>query len=449
MNTLQIRVSESAKIGRVEKDIYLYLKDKDFSQPLIIDLSEVRFIQPPATLVFLAQFIYKRHIKGLKTSIKPPISNEVRNILFTWRFYEIIEDLTGKQIYFFMDEKINRFPPSKFELEGKTYYLDINRDYFDKYYREDQVKKLVKKGFFSLICEPFKETNQKNLALKRQTRTWSTEKLITDVLQQNLLEIVSIGNLLPNTIIFECLTNAANHPSSDHFVIGSFYDFTNSEDLSQKPKNTPDYFTIVIWDDGDSIINTLLKSIYSGLNVRATESFELAKKSGYRSWFRIVRENYESNKNIEFLYYDYLPEIASPLDEVLLSSFLPGISRLPAVLPNNDDQEDLSNEEIDHDSGDRINYLSGTGMGLTYLLKAVTKDLNGSIHIRTDNYLLEFTRARKGGGIESNDMLFFKKLNKESNKEVDFFCKAKLRQYPSDVGCFLGNMITVKIPLKH
>jgi hypothetical protein len=141
-----------------------------------------------------------------------------------------------------LEDKIHRFPPLKFEIEGKLFYLDINRDYFDNFYREDQVKKLIRKGFFSLMCEPFNMSNQKYLALKKQTRTWSSEKLITDVLQQNLLEQVAIGNLLPNTIIFECLTNAANHPSSNHFVIGSFYDFTNSKNANknQSDENQPD-----------------------------------------------------------------------------------------------------------------------------------------------------------------------------------------------------------------
>jgi hypothetical protein len=88
-------------------------------------------------------------------------------------------------------------------------------------------------------------------------------------------------------------------------------------------------------------------------------------------------------------------------------------------------------------------------MGLTYLLKAVIHDLNGSIHIRTDNYLLEFSRARKRGKIDFNDMLFFKEVNSINNLEIDFFCKAELRHYPGEIGNFLGNMLTIKIPLKH
>jgi hypothetical protein len=88
-------------------------------------------------------------------------------------------------------------------------------------------------------------------------------------------------------------------------------------------------------------------------------------------------------------------------------------------------------------------------MGLTYLLKAVIKDLKGSIHVRTDDYLLEITDARKGGGIESNDMLFYRTIDEKYKKDVDFFCKAELQYYPNKSGKFKGNMLTIKIPLKN
>ena len=77
------------------------------------------------------------------------------------RFFEIIEELTGKNIFHFIEGNQNKFPPVKFNIEDKTFYLNINKDYFDKHYKEEQLKNLVKKGFFSLICEPFKEEKQK------------------------------------------------------------------------------------------------------------------------------------------------------------------------------------------------------------------------------------------------------------------------------------------------
>ncbi len=451
INILELKISEYANVGRVEKEIYHFLEDKDYSLAFLLDLSDVTYIQTPTTLVYLAQFIYKRDLKNLRTYLRLPISNKVISILYTWRFFEIIEELTGKQISYFIEGEIDRFPKTKFEIGGKKFYLDINQDYFDKYYKEDQVKKLVKKGFFSLICEPFKEENQKELTLKKQRRTWSTEKLMTDVLQQNLLENVPIGNLLPNTIIFECLTNAINHPNSDHLVIGSFYDFSNNEDTKKGNKDKFDYFTIVIWDDGDSIIKTLSDSIKSGVSIRSKEYFELAQKTGYRTWFRIIRKDYSKETKNEYFFYDYLPNkktLDDDLDdEILISSFLPGVSRLPSISKKKINTNE-SNNQIKENSEEIVDTSSGTGMGLTYLLKAVTKDLNGSIHVRTDNYLLEITRAREGGGIEYNDMLFYKRINEKQKKDVDFFCKSELRYYSLRGGLFIGNMLTIKIPLK-
>lgn len=434
---LEFKLSEYAYVGRLEKEYHHFLQDKEYSHPILLDLSAVTYIQI-TSLVYLAQIVYKRDLSNLQTYLRLPESDDVRIFMFTWRFFEIIEELTGKNIFHFIEGNQNKFPPAKFQIEDKTFYLNINKDYFDKHYKEEQLKNLVKKGFFSLICEPFKEENQKYLALKKHRRNWTTEKLITDVLQKNLFEDVAIGNLLANTIIFECLTNAANHPESDHLVIGSFYDYTNENSINQGERDKKLYFTIVLWDNGDSIVKTLSESINLGNNIRAIDSFEVAKKSELKSWFRVIRKNYTSTKS-ESIFYDYLPSKDSETDEVLLSSFLPGISRKP--IKKKDTSSDSSSEIVDSSSG--------TGLGLSLLLKAVIKDLSGSIHVRTDDYLLEITPARAGGGIETNDMFFFKKLPDSEKDEVDFYCKSELRRYKNNGGPFKGNMITIKIPLSY
>jgi hypothetical protein len=436
--TLELKLSEYAYIGRTEKLFHEFYQENDFNKPILVDFMDVSYIQI-TTLVYLAQFIYKREKNGYKTSLRLPLSDEVKIFMFTWRFFEIVEELTGKNIFHFIEGARNRFPIIKHNVGDKEFYLDMNKDYFDKYYKEEQLKYLVKKGFFSLVCEPFKDEKQKYLVLKNQRRTWSTEKLITDVLQKNLLDNKEIGSMLSNTIIFECLTNAANHPESDHLVIGSFCDYTRKEEKPKEGNNdskgTSVFFTIVIWDDGHSIIKTLSDAISLDKNIRATDSFEVAKKSGLKPWFRIIRSNYKSTINRESLFYDYLPTKASEEDELLLSSFMPGISRKPI-----EKQESINNEES-------LNTTSGTGLGLTHLLKAVIKDLGGSIHLRTNNYLLEIENARKGGGIQYNDMLFYKKINEEDKKAVDFYCKSALKRYNTKGNSFIGNMITIKIPL--
>ncbi|MFS4491842.1 hypothetical protein [Maribacter sp. 2308TA10-17] len=430
---LEIALPEYSYVGRVEKHFHEIYDSNSYSRTLVISFEDVSYIQL-TTLVFLAQLIYKREKTNLRTRIKRPLENDVRIFLFTWRFYEIIEELTGKSIHqFFVNQSIETSKPT-FLIDGVTYFVDLSKDFFSKYYKEEQLKSLVKKGFFSLICEPFKEEKQKLLALKKQRRKWTTEKLITDVLQKNLIEKQPIGNLLANTIIFECLTNAANHPSSNNLVIGSFYDYTKNS----RSKTGKRYYTVVLWDNGDSIIKTLTDSILDLKNIRAEESFKVAKKANLKSWFRIVRKNYNNEVENEDLFFNYLPNKNSSPDEILLSSFFPGISRMP----NND----LSENTVTHSDFDTT---SGSGLGLSLLLKAVIKDLQGSIHLRTDDYLLEITPARKGGAIEHNDLLFFKRKYENGAEDVDFKCKCSLRKYETNELKFMGNMITVKLPLEE
>ena len=114
-------------------------------------------------------------------------------------------------------------------------------------------------------------------------------------------------------------------------MIGSFYDFNYHEKSGNNENKKQDYFTIVFWDDGESIIKTLFDSILNEKKIRSDESFESAKKLDINLPFRVIRENYELELGWEFYYFDDLPDKNSKPDEILVSSFLPGVSRLPII----------------------------------------------------------------------------------------------------------------------
>ncbi|MBI4650992.1 hypothetical protein HY745_06870 [Candidatus Desantisbacteria bacterium] len=381
MKPIKIKISSSAVVGNIESNFADYFSENKFNQSWQIDLSTVDFIEI-ASMVYLAQLIYRRYKQNIETKIILPISSSVLIILHTWRFFEIIEDLTNIKILNFIDGEFEKFSEVKIEIGGKTFHKDINKDYFEKYYSDKSINELIKKGFFSLICLPFKTMEEKEFALKNQRIQWNADKLISDVLEKNLLLNVEVGNILANTIIYECLTNAAHHPQSDYLVIGSFFDLKKTS----KKENVIYYFTIVIWDNGNSIIKTLKDSIDNGKNIRAEKSFLLAKTHSLTSWIKLTR-NYISTSNNNFLYYDFIPDKKTDKDEIFVSSFFPGISRDPNREQNLSFENNSTNKEAieKHDPG----------LGLTYLLNAVIEKLNGNLSVRTNEYFLNIKKGNK------------------------------------------------------
>lgn len=438
-----LRISNPAVIGSLEENFELYFNNNAYEKPIVIDLSDITFIEI-ASMVYFAQLIQKRDSdeRQLSTRLILPESDSVMVILHTWRFFEIIEELTGKHISNFVEGEFEKFRELKLEIENKTYYKDINNDYFEKYYTDKGVKILIKKGFFSLVCLPFKTEKEKRLALKSQRLEWRVDKLIADVLERNLFHKVELGNLLANTIIYECLTNAARHPKSSNLVIGSF--FQSKKIILENQKKIQEYdFTIVFWENGKSIIDTLKEPILLGENIRSDESFRLAESSGLTSWFKLKRD-YKTLSDKTALYYDFIPSKEMVVekefdDEILVSSFFPGISRDPERKQPLFEKDGSINES-DQNIHDEIEEAYGPGLGLTFLLDAVVGKLEGTLSVRTNKYFLNIKKASS---------LIEKEFHKIKIKDVDSLYQAKLVKRDGDKNNFVGNMITIRIPLKY
>ena len=432
MSTTLVKVEESAVIGRVEAEFDDFFSEDSFHQPVTVDMSEVVFIEI-ATMVYLCQFILKRTRQRLHTKLILPRSNSVMVILHTWRFFEVIEELTKEPISNFVEGDGGEFRKLKVEIEGKSFYKDINSDYFNKYYSDKGMQSLVKKGFFSLVAIPFGTAKEKRFALKNQRLQWKSDQLISAVLERNLLRNDHVGNLFANTIIYECLTNAARHPKSDSLLMGSFFDFKKRS--RQEEKNY--HFTIVLWDNGRSIIDTLRDTIDKGENIRSEASFSLAQKNGLTSAFWIKRD-FASKSSANYLSYDWVPTKESENEDLLVSSFFPGISRDPMrkhhLFENQDGTVDA--KEV---GDDELEEKYGPGLGLTFLLDTAVKDLGGEIAVRTKDLFLNVKNARK------NIMDEYKKA---SQKSVDSIYQAKLFRHQNSDNAFVGNMITIRIPLR-
>lgn len=365
-----------------------------------MDFSSVEYIEVGCFYYIMSFILYGcKNKKQIKIAL--PKSLNVRNIFRIWRFPVVLKELTNIS---FKD----------FVLEDDLKYFGENKSLTGDYYdiigsNEEGAIRLCERGFFSLTYLPFNEANKKN-SLINETKRWE-DIFIKSVLMKHLEKYDNnTENLLPRIIIRECLTNSYRHPKANSLITSSFFD--------KKGR----VFTITYWDDGDSILETIKAPIMKGEIVKA-QFDELQFESLFSSFYVKYVDEY-SHEHISVINSNEIPLKTDEDYKMLLSTFFPGISRDPKGYDNY-----LDNKEID---------VKSPGMGLTYLLKVVIDIFEGSLAVRTSDYFMNFSKSspKTDLKIEEKELFFEKKY------------KCKIQSIPESDSYFVGNMITIRLPLK-
>lgn len=176
------------------------------------------------------------------------------------------------------------------------------------------------------------------------------------------------------------------------------------------------YLTIVVWDDGQSIPETIKNVLKAGKSIRSVNidrlHFDYDVTTEWQDSGEIVVERINTS---------WVPDIETPSEKLLLSALFPGItSDVEAKKGRNVDSAVFREDEV----------LGFPGMGLYVLANQVVDVFGGMLSIRTDKYFLN-VKTEKG-------------LSKEMVKRHS----AKLEIIPDHVPPFRGNMITVRLPLQ-
>lgn len=167
------------------------------------------------------------------------------------------------------------------------------------------------------------------------------------------------------------------------------------------------FLTIVFWDDGVSMIDTLNNAICGDINVRSLEfpdkySDVLLKFQDNHG--KIFRETVSSS---------YLPDKKTEEHKLFLATTFPGITCDPSGRGHSTHPK-LSPE------------LLHPGMGLFTLLNTAIDIFGGSVAFRTKNYFMNMKAAGKATGAKYS---------------------ATIRELPLNPP-FLGNFLTIRLPLK-
>lgn len=435
---------EIATIGNIEKSCYdLFNNSDDAINHINLDFSKVIFIEPSSSTTYLIAFINTCIEKKISFKVTPPKNNGIRIILYTWRFFEVLEETTNIPVSVFAPTLNKDFSiPQKIRLTSTKnrilgYYNDIdNQDYKkyfkDRYLNEESIIFLTTtEKFFPLTSLNFSTEDSKYEEFENEKERWNNVALIREILYNNLNNI-DIETKFTDNVICEALSNAIIHPNSNKFFTGSFFDFKDTR-KSKNSKSKPYMFTLNFWDNGESIIKTLREPLNKSLPVKSEKSVEhfYTETNTDELLFIIKKEGYKYNilksSAVELNKY-------SQDDQILLASFFPGISRNP-------------NREYG-------SQLGGThpGLGLSLLMNTVVNELEGELAIRTGKYFLNIRKANKGDKMKYRDQNFGETTPKVGLKDIfkgGSYFAAKISILNNKMPSFRGNMITARIPIKY
>ncbi|MGA8430388.1 MAG: hypothetical protein WB729_11250 [Candidatus Sulfotelmatobacter sp.] len=192
----------------------------------------------------------------------------------------------------------------------------------------------------------------------------------------------------------------------------------SSESVStteQESTSDAGYLTIVFWDDGQSIVDTLKEAIVSGKSIRSIEVPDL-----YADFEMLQCDHKGGIRSRTVVNSSYVPDATTPEDLLLLAATFPGITR------------DVSGSGRDRVTTPPTNpVLDSPGMGLYVLLNTVIDVFGGSVFFRTKRLGMSVKKAALS----------------PDGTSVKYV--ARIREFGHHTPRLLGNMVVVRLPVRE
>jgi hypothetical protein len=348
---------------------------------LDLDLGKVTFIEPIALLHLFAVLV-DRSRRGLLTHLRLPARQRTRDFLRAWNLDGALKLATGSSLRHFVGK------------DDYRYFGEEQRDYKGVQAGSSE-EYLLSRRFFGVTPQRVGSRETHVRLVEREWARWQ-DPLVLDALRR----LRGSAEDIARVIVYEALTNAVQHPNSNWVAVVSK---AHSSERGEEGRFTDHFFQLGVWDDGESIVQTLKGALQRGA-VRAgdptnVDRFEI-KTVGWES----SQTLYESN---------WTPTRGASDAELLLASLFQGISQKPV-------RKDIKTIRMPGDRTKRSN-----GDGLHALYRSVIDDFGGSLAVRTGAYFMN-VKADKGAAPRTY--------------------RAKISHY-GDWPPFPGNMITVRVPL--
>lgn len=412
-----ISFPKSATIGDVEKEIDDFYSIIDTESPsLVFDLSDCTYVEI-AVWQLITSHLVRRYRLGLETKIRipgGPSGLRARHALRRWKYAEVFPVVFRGEKYFqdFVDRSdLKYFRGSAAGGDRGDPYSGATVEYEDGAGRV--TFRVAAYRFFAFKTWRISERTDKRSFVEEEIEDWSrADPEIIETLSRRLGSKASSdtsksrfamnqSKFVQGRIVIQAITNALRHPRASILQASSHLESNNN------------FFTLVYWDDGESMHRTLSKAIEQDLSIQ--------HMTRYNVNYLVKLEDGPSIAKPRILSSTMIPSRGSSEDEFLVSTIFPGVTC------DVEDREGISRLGWDDQSE-----LAVPGHGLFFLVDAAISVFGGSVAFRTGNWFMNVSAPT------AKDL-----------REVEITgpyprYKIKISRRKAD---FLGNMVTVRLPL--
>jgi anti-sigma regulatory factor (Ser/Thr protein kinase) len=399
----------------------LYQRCGQEPESILLDFQDCSYMDI-AALSCLPALLSCRADHDKSTQLRLPRNKRTRDFLALWRFPEAVTEvvqvpfskLVSPSDRHLLSEPITTFTGHTTGLEA----LEFNTQW--------EIGKTKRRNFFEFMTFPVEHQevgrfSDDTISFPRNEASRWKRELVRAVLKSVLGGEDNQEDEISRIVVFEAIANAVQHPEAKRIQITSrLYRTAAQEDSISANTSIPRElrnFTICIWDDGESMIDTLGRALQRDGKVRSLRF----PKSWYERVLLKIRDLDHTLRRQVVVDEGDDPAVNAPAEQLLLSCLFPGITRSIA-------------EKVQPVKKFRrtVQYIDRAGMGLFTLGRTVVDRYGGSIAIRTGKCFINFRLANAYELSTAGERVHY---------------AASVTLFPPEFPRFKGNLLTVRIPL--
>lgn len=429
-----IRFPSNLVAGVVEKCLQDFHADRSVEPKyLCLDLSCSSYIEI-ASLQLLIACVAGRQRRSLETKLRLPGGAErvnARHFLRRWEFDEALKAACGRSFSSLVDHADHAY------FAGSPAGGDVGDPYgrraviYNDKYGEVVLPKEAYR-FFKFTSWRVSGRADKAAVIEQERQRWrDADQVVIETLRKNL-RIASPDSSAPNALIksdkfivsrvmLQAITNALRHPNASVIQASSHMSHTTrpipgATDKTKK-RLVDHFFTMVYWDDGQPMYETLRAAISAGRRINypsemaASYLVQTGEDAGLYRAARIVDST-------------AIPSASTSDRDLLLSTLFPGVTC---------DIEGSNRIAFGGIGVDKLLELPGHGLSL--MVQAVVDLMGGSIAFRTGGFFMN---------VSAISDVAWRRTSLDARKPA---YRVTIKDMPPHLPRFLGNMLTVRLRL--
>jgi hypothetical protein len=367
------------------------------------DFSDARFMLPTGLQCTIAA---ARRLSSLgnQVEIRVPRDKRVRDFWRVWNFPKAFLEATGLGF-----GSVVHADDRRFFGEKQTTYTEIEIPPLPGF---ADASKVLSNNFFGFRTSYFDPKELSSRLAYVEKNRWNAPH-IELVLGKKL---GAHSKYFASRVVFEAILNAIRHPGAT-LAQSAALDQPTARISEQRTRNETAYFTVHFWDDGNSMIQTLLDAIASGVSVKGDHDQEFNRKyllkisdddsTAPPSLSVVDSANIELGDGV--LPYPHM---------ALLATILPCVTSDPGGVRHHEVPPETLKADV---------RLGRPGMGLYVLVNTIVEILGGSVSFRTGDYFMNV-----------------RSTNSHEKSKYNAQLRVRLRKRPKCLPSFFGNLVVVR-----